>query len=128
MKISKVACNLLVLRARDLERAEAFYRALGLEFVQHSHGTGPVHLTSETAGRVFEIYPLGDNELPTSSTRIGFSVPAVDDTYQALLAAGGQNLSSPKNSPWGRRAVVVDPDGHRVEISTHAEDSPFLTG
>ena len=111
--------NLLVLRARDLNRARTFYRALGMELAQHSHGSGPVHLVSEIEGRVFEIYPLSDNDVPTSSARIGFAVPSVDDVYQALLAAGGQKVSSPKNSQWGRRAIVADPDGHRVELTAN---------
>lgn len=120
---TSVVCNLLVLRALDLNRALTFYRALGLEFVQHSHGNGPVHLASESEGQVFEIYPLRHNELPTTSTRIGFSVLSVDNAYRSLLAAGGQSVSSPRDSQWGRRAVVADPDGHRVELTVLASSS-----
>jgi predicted enzyme related to lactoylglutathione lyase len=25
-------------------------------------------------------------------------------------------ISAPKDSDWGRRAVVADPDGHRIEL------------
>ncbi|MEO0934126.1 MAG: VOC family protein [Cyanobacteria bacterium J06641_2] len=25
-------------------------------------------------------------------------------------------LSPPKDSPWGRRAVILDPDGHKIEL------------
>lgn len=117
MSIGAVHCNLIVLRSRDLERAYAFYRALGLSLARHSHGDGPVHLASESGGQVFEIYPLTENATPTSSTRIGFSVPSVDATYASLLVAGGVSVTSPKDSPWGRRAVVADPDGHRIELT-----------
>lgn len=113
-----VSCNLIVLRASDLDRANAFYKALGLDFVRHSHGSGPEHLASEGKDRVFEIYPLVEGALPTTSARIGFSVPSVDATYSALLAVGGKSVSPPGESPWGRRAVVADPDGHRVELTT----------
>lgn len=109
-------CNLVVLRAIDLDAAEAFYGALGLGFVRHAHGSGPIHLASEAAGQVFEIYPLAEGDLPTSSTRVGFVVASVDATYALLLTAGGQSVSPPKDSPWGRRAVVTDPAGHRVEL------------
>jgi predicted enzyme related to lactoylglutathione lyase len=115
-----VSCNLVVLRSSNLSRAARFYRALGLDLTEHSHGKGPVHLVSETQGQVFEIYPLAEQSTPTNSTRIGFAVPSVDEAYEALLAAGGQAVSSPKNSKWGRRAVVSDPDGHRVELSKSA--------
>jgi len=66
---------------------------------------------------VFEIYPLGERDIPTSSVRIGFAVPSVDEAYHALLATGGQSVSSPKDSARGRRAVVADPEGHRVELT-----------
>jgi predicted enzyme related to lactoylglutathione lyase len=117
MQSKTVVCNLIVLRSRNLDLSNTFYRALGLDFTQHSHGKGPVHLASESLEQVFEIYPLSDGETPTSNTRIGFSVPYVDEMYQALLAAGGKSVSTPKDSPWGRRAVVADPDGHRVELT-----------
>ncbi|PQO47666.1 VOC family protein [Blastopirellula marina] len=109
--------NLVVLRSADLDVAEKFYCALGLQFDRHAHGKGPVHLASENAGQVFEIYPLGEHDAPTASARVGFVVPSVDDSYAALLAAGGKSVSPPKDSPWGRRAVVADPDGHRVELT-----------
>lgn len=111
-----MSLNLVVIRSHDLDRAGAFYEALGIEFARHAHGTGPIHLANETNGQVFEIYPLMADDIPTSSARIGFSVQSVDQSYQALLAAGGQAVVSPRNSPWGRRAVVADPDGHRVEL------------
>lgn len=117
MDADLVLCNLIVLRSRDLDRAHSFYRALGLNLVRHAHGNGPVHLASESAGQVFEIYPLSADSVPTSSTRVGFSVPSVDAAYASLLAAGGSSIAPPKDSEWGRRAVVSDPDGHRVELT-----------
>jgi len=117
MPASGITCNLLVIRARDMSRAHEFYKALGMDLVQHSHGTGPMHLASEVEGQVFEIYPLSDNDIPTSSARIGFCVPSVDEACDALVSAGGRIVSAPKDSQWGRRAVVADPDGHRVELT-----------
>jgi hypothetical protein len=112
-------CNLVVIRARDLDCAQRFYQAIGMRFVKHSHGRGPLHLASDQNALVFEIYPLDQQALPTTSTRIGFAVASVDDAYAALVAAGGKSISAPANSPWGRRAVVADPDGHRVELTAH---------
>ncbi|TWT38864.1 VOC family protein [Blastopirellula retiformator] len=110
-------CNLFVIRASNLDAAEIFYQALGLQFDRHAHGAGPIHLATETPGQVFEIYPLSSDDSPTTSARVGFAVADVDATYTALLEAGGSSVSSPRDSPWGRRAVVADPDGHRVEIT-----------
>ncbi|WP_459554926.1 VOC family protein [Lacunimicrobium album] len=116
-----VFCNLIVIRSYDLDRAAIFYTALGLTLVRHAHGSGPNHLAHEANGQVFEIYPLEDGEPATTATRIGFSVPSVDKTYTSLLDAGGQAVLSPRKSPWSRRAVVSDPDGHRVELTELGE-------
>lgn len=119
-----ITCNLVVLRSTDLDRSAAFYSALGLKLSRHSHGQGPLHLAHESVGQVFEIYPQETPGMATVATRIGFSVPSVDETYTALLEAGGLSVSPPKASPWGRRAVVTDPDGHRVELTANRNRTP----
>lgn len=71
-------------------------------------------------GSVFEIYPLqviDDPEQSTSGCRVGFTVSSVNATL-AELAKGYPRcvVSSPKASKWGYRAVIQDPDGHKVEL------------
>jgi hypothetical protein len=36
---------------------------------------------------------------------------------------GETSISAPKDSPWGRRAVVADSDGHRVELTGRSRSS-----
>lgn len=99
------------------DRAVRFYETLGLSFVKHAHGNGPEHYCSEDAGLVFEIYPLEAGRTPTRETRLGFAVPSVDAMARSLCEVGASLVSSPKDSPWGRRAVLTDFDGHRVELT-----------
>ncbi|WP_442483962.1 VOC family protein [Aeoliella sp. SH292] len=106
--------NLVVLRSANLSRAQAFYEVLGLSFDTHRHGNGPEHLACERDGFVFELYPLAD--MPTSATRIGFAVDDVDRVVSELQAIGAELHQAPKDSPWGRRAVMRDFDGHLVEL------------
>jgi predicted enzyme related to lactoylglutathione lyase len=106
---------LLVVRSRDLGRAEQFYGRLGIAFVRHAHG-GAEHLCADSDGVVFEIYPLGHEQVPTSSTRLGFRVADVVSAVRDLEAIGGQVLQAPRPSAWGLRAVVRDSDGHSVEL------------
>lgn len=108
----------MVIRSANLERAATFYKALGLDLSCHSHGSGPEHYAFEGNGHTFEIYPLLADAVPTHSTRIGFAVHSVDETLAKAVAAGAKVLLSPQDSEWGRRAVIVDPDGHKVELTS----------
>lgn len=109
--------NLVVLRVADVEQSARFYRTLGLSFEKHAHGGGPVHLASEVDGLVFELYPATEGQPVSASTRVGFAVSNLDELFASLAGiAGAKVVSPPKDSEWGRRAVVADPDGHRVEL------------
>ena|SRR5690349_4041037 len=112
--------NLLVLRAPDIEAAQCFYSLLGFSFTKHAHGNGPEHYAADSGGFVFEIYPQTDREDSTKSTRIGFKVRELDPTIDRLVAGGGKLISPAKDSPWGRRAVVADPIGHKIELVEEA--------
>ena len=109
--------NLVVLRVSDLEQSAEFYEALGLTFHRHSHGSGPEHLACEQGSLVFELYPATEKQPISASTRIGFSVSLLDEVVDRLTAIPGARMVSPAlDSEWGRRAVMADPDGHRVEL------------
>lgn len=109
--------NLVVICSRDIDRAAEFYEAMGLLFAKHRHGSGPEHYVYEVGGFAFEIYPVG-SAAPTTSTRIGFSVDDVDSIVEMLTDVGGELLSGPADSEWGRRAVMKDLDGHVIELLT----------
>ena len=115
--MSEVALNLVVIRSSDLAKSERFYKALGLHFKLERHGNGPEHYVTEIGSTVFEIYPRKRGDELTGTTRLGFRVPSVDVALAELNDVGATVISHPTTSAWGRRAVVSDPDGHRVEIS-----------
>lgn len=108
--------NLLVLRAEDIEQLGAFYAALGFAFSRHSHGNGPMHLAGKAHGIVLEIYPQSNQSESTRALRFGFAVPRLDTLVARLKGAGARVLKDPAESPWGRRAVVQDCAGHKVEL------------
>lgn len=109
--------NLVVIRVVDRERAKAFYEQIGLAFVEHRHGSGAEHYSCEQDGVVFEIYPRQNSDDNTSATRLGFVVASLDATVSRLQESGAIIVTTPKASPWGRRAVVDAPDGHRIELT-----------
>lgn len=109
--------NLIVIQASNMERSVAFYESLGMSFIEEQHGNGPKHLSSNLEGMTFEIYP-GDTMLNERSIRLGFSVSeSLDELVAQLEQNGTKVISPPKDSPWGRRAVVADPNGYRVELT-----------
>lgn len=122
--MSSVQLNLVVIRAADIDRSAEFYRLLGLDFIKHRHGVGPEHYAAELGTMVFEVYPRQNAGGGSSALRVGFQVGSVDATVAVLEGAGARIVSAPKDSPWGRRAVVDDPDGHRVELTqAHTSDA-----
>ena len=114
--------RLLVIFSADVPRAVQFYAAVGLSFVEERHGTGPVHFACELGDTVFEIYPAKETQQP-SSIRLGFCVESVDETVDKLRQLGARVVAEPQDSPWGRRAVVCDPEGRRVELTARAHSN-----
>jgi lactoylglutathione lyase len=110
-----IALNLVVLHAKDIEVTRRFYELLGLEFVSEKHGSGPTHYACRLGEAVMEIYPC-TNAANVIPTRIGFRAEAVDRLVDSVRRAGFVVHSAPRDSQWGRRAVVCDPEGNRVEL------------
>lgn len=113
---SNPSMNLVVIYAHDLELAKHFYESLGLRFSAEQHGAGAAHFAASMGGLVFEIYPCRDEET-SRPLRLGFRVSSVDGTVETLRQRGVKIVAAPKDSRWGRRAVVEDPDGNRVELA-----------
>jgi catechol 2,3-dioxygenase-like lactoylglutathione lyase family enzyme len=108
--------SLVVIRAQDIDRLASFYTALGFHFTKHRHGTGPEHLSSTIGETVFEIYPSNGVNESTVSTRLGFSVPSLTNVLGQLRRLHATVLAEPSDTPFGRRAVVKDFEGHKVEL------------
>jgi lactoylglutathione lyase len=108
--------SLVVIRAQDMERLATFYAALGLSFTRHRHGNGPEHLSSTIGETVFEIYPMSGSNESTVSTRLGFSVPSLANALVHLRQLNATVLTEPSDTEFGRRAVVKDFEGHKVEL------------
>jgi len=119
--MSKARLNLLVLRSKNVAAALEFYRAVGLAFVEEQHGSGPIHYSCELGGMVVEIYPGSDGAAPDrkvgGATTMGFSIKALDSTMATLEALKVEVVSGAKEGPWGRRAVVLDPDGRAIDLT-----------
>jgi len=86
-----------------------------MQFVREKHGGGPEHYSCSMGGSVFEIYPSVPSEPETRATRLGFTVDSIERVIGGL-PADACVINAPKNTRWGRRAVIQDPEGHKVEL------------
>lgn len=105
--------NLIALRVSSIETSRTFYERLGLRFELHQHGGGPQHYAAELDGFVFELYPM-DTGTPLNPVRIGLQVASLDAIVAAF--ARSEILSPARESQWGRRLVLLDPDRNPVEL------------
>lgn len=106
--------NLIVIRSAIPAELAKFYAHFGYDFEHHRHGNGPWHYAATLGGLTLEIYPLKKSQAePDKDLRLGFAVPDLEEVLQQL---NPEVLSPPADTAWGRRAVVVDPEGRRVEV------------
>lgn len=114
--------NLIVIRSVDPASLATFYTTLGAAFEEHRHGRGPAHYAYDVDGFVFEIYPRQPDTSATTTTRLGFSVRSIEEAERTLLGNPSATIVRPAyDSPWGRRLVFEDPEGHRVELVESTE-------
>lgn len=98
-----------------------FYRALGVPLQMEHHGDGVLHWAADIGDLHVAVFPVfGEGDAPgyrqAGNTFVGFVVDSVDAAVAAVFDLGAAVIQQPTEMPWGRRAVVVDPDGRPVEI------------
>ncbi len=113
--MNSITLNLIVIHSQDLEISKGFYETLGIDFSYEQHGNGKKHLSAVLEEMVFEIYPR-NNDIDTSAVRLGFRVESVDKVLEDLEKIAVVVLSPARDSQWGRRAVILDPEGYKVEL------------
>ncbi|MGE0609869.1 MAG: VOC family protein [Pirellulales bacterium] len=109
--------NLVVIRSDEPARTVGFYELLGLRFQSEQHGKGPMHWAAECRGVVFEIYSVKSPDEVNRTTRLGFEVDDVKSVIESLRQQGFEITNDMKQTQWGLRAVVKDPDGRSVELT-----------
>ncbi len=112
------------LAVKDLERARAFYSALGFTVRDMPPGAGGITVSPSESSMIclfgedtFHTLIPGDlcdasrsQELIQSLSRD--SKEAVDQLVDAAVKAGGRAIGQPKEQPYGYGGGFADPDGH----------------
>ena len=116
------AVNAIILKTEKLEETYVFYLALDLPLEKEKHGTGPAHYACDLAGVHFAIYELDPWKGPerrsrSHDTMVGFAISDLDAALEKLKPLNTKIVIPPEQVPWGKRAVVMDPDGRPVELN-----------
>jgi predicted enzyme related to lactoylglutathione lyase len=109
--------RLLVLRTPDSKRLADFYNAFGLTFDYHKHSNSPFHYSATINETVLEIYPLTKSQTEADKNlRLGFGVDNFDEIINRLIESGVVFSQEPVQTDFGFLAIVVDPDGRKIEL------------
>lgn len=121
LSASKFRVNALVLYCADIEQSRRFYVELGCPLEREQHDDGPVHYACDVGGVHIALYSgsasraLGRTE--GGAAQLGFAVTRLDELVRRLVKLGVNVVRPAESVPWGRRAVVEDPDGRPIELN-----------
>jgi lactoylglutathione lyase len=111
----------LVLFSSQLVKMVSFYKALGLPLEEEVHEKeSPLHYACEVGTVHFAIYESSNGRSSGlregGSSILGFQIDHLDEVLIQMKTQNFSIASGPEDRPWGRRAIIIDPDGRAVEI------------
>jgi predicted enzyme related to lactoylglutathione lyase len=110
--------SMLMALCRDLERSRDFYRnVMGLRV---ANDQVPHWVDFDLGGgKRLGLHPEGAGRKVTPGTlQLGFAVPNVDKFITDARVMGARILQEPFDAPFGRIAILSDPDGYAVQVFT----------
>jgi predicted enzyme related to lactoylglutathione lyase len=113
MEVGKL--GLIMVVVRDMERSVAFYRdVLGLKMLFKQSNWSQFDAGNILIG----LHPEGEEVKvgPTTGMSFGIYVDDVTRTAAELKRRGGHIAIEPRNEPFGRWALLQDPDGYNIQI------------
>jgi len=107
--------NQITLPARDMDASIAFYQALGLKLIVHTHAAY-ARFECPMGGSTLSLRAVEAGE-PAGGTWIYFEVADVDAEITRLETAGFVIETAPTDHSWlWREAWLRDPSGNRIAI------------
>jgi DNA-binding transcriptional MerR regulator len=112
------------LGATDVEAARRFYEtAFGVEFTEDTHDDGFVHLLAAFGSWpsdeffLLNISDASDDPYRAGRANFGFLVDDLETIHGRALAAGGTEISAPRDmTGMPRASAVVDPSGNLINL------------
>lgn len=104
----------VILLVSDMRRSTKFYKeTLGMKLKQKSKGWTEF----SEGGTVLALHPASRKKIKMNkSMLVGFSVSDFDDVISGLKKKRAKFYKKPKDEPFGKHAIIQDPDGHLISI------------
>jgi lactoylglutathione lyase len=104
----------VILLVSDIKRSIRFYRdTLGMELKQESNDWTEL----STRGTVLALHPARKKKIKKNNGMlVGFSISDFDDVISSLKKKRVKFYKKPKQEPFGKHAIIQDPDGHLLSI------------
>ena len=104
----------VILLVSDMKRSTKFYRdTLGMKLKKQSKDWTEF----SEGGTVLAIHPANRKRIKkNNSMLVGFSVSDFDDVINGLKKKKAKFYKKPKDEPFGKHAIIQDPDGHLISI------------
>lgn len=115
--------KLVGIPVKDQDRALVFYtEKLGFKVAtDQPMGPGQRWIELKIPGadtRVTLFTPPGQEDLVGRQWNATFACDDVQETYEALRAAGVEFVQEPQAQSWGKYMVLKDPDGNQIVVGS----------
>lgn len=110
----------ITINTSHLQSMLEFYGIVGFQFKASKVDKGSEIYRATHNGLEFSLYAV--NELrssPVPVIQLEFNVASVDVTYSSLLKVPGVlGILDPREISGGRKAILLDPDGNSIELTS----------
>src|SRR5881396_2924151 len=103
----------VILLVSDMKRSIKFYRdTLGMKLKERSKDWTEF----SEGGTVLALHPVSKKKIKKNSMLVGFNVSDFDDIINGLKKKKVKFYKKAKVEPFGKHAIIQDPDGHLISI------------
>ncbi len=108
----------ITLNTPHLEDMLSFYKILGVKFMESKVDKGSQVQRALVGDFEFSLYSINlGSEKPVPRLQLSFEVTNLDEKMaQILRVPNAMSILDPTQMPDGKKAIVLDPDGHSIEL------------
>lgn len=111
----------ITINTPHLQDMLGFYQIIGFQFTASKVDKGSEVYKAHRDGLEFSLYSIQSAQRsPIPSLQLGFTITNVDKIVAALMKIPGVLcVLDPTDMPDGKKAIILDPDGHSIELCEH---------